>query len=188
MIALPPEPSAKDPISATFMKALMRCIRANTLINGPGYRTKRGPNGTTLELLASQSAKSVLAKDNGRFAINLVREEQEEGSESEQTYSATFANPYYDIGGKTYEMTADEEADPPAVHLEGIPDGAIVILVVDASGTQHSASLDYCQRIQELQDQQENDVEHYTIPLYRVQGGKVVCDFRTGPISGMGEP
>lgn len=50
MNLLPPEPSANDKISATFMKALMRYIRANTLLNGPGYRTKRGPNGTTLEI------------------------------------------------------------------------------------------------------------------------------------------
>ena len=50
MNTLPPEPSAKDPISATFIKALMRYIRANTILNGPGYRTNRGPNGTTLKI------------------------------------------------------------------------------------------------------------------------------------------
>lgn len=50
MNLLPPEPSANDKISATFIKALMRYIRSNTLLNGPGYKTKRGPNGTTLEI------------------------------------------------------------------------------------------------------------------------------------------
>ena len=50
MNTLPPEPSAHDRISASFMKALMRFIRSNTLLNGPGYKTKRGPNGTTLEI------------------------------------------------------------------------------------------------------------------------------------------
>lgn len=50
MNTLPPEPSAHDRISASFMKALMRYIRTNTLLNGPGYKTKRGPNGTTLEI------------------------------------------------------------------------------------------------------------------------------------------
>ena len=50
MNTLPPEPSAHDRISASFMKALMRYIRANTLLNGPGYKTKRGPNGTTLAI------------------------------------------------------------------------------------------------------------------------------------------
>lgn len=50
MNTLPPEPSAHDRISASFMKVLMRYIRANTLLNGPGYKTKRGPNGTTLAI------------------------------------------------------------------------------------------------------------------------------------------
>lgn len=59
MNTLPPEPSAKDPISATLMKALMRYIRANTLLDGPGYKTKRGPNGTTLDIKTREAKPQV---------------------------------------------------------------------------------------------------------------------------------
>lgn len=183
MNTLPPEPSAKDPVSATFIKALMRYIRANTLLNGPGYKTKRGPNGTTLELKPSKGASSSpAAKIPGRFEITLTADEMPEGSEpEEQTYTATFNNPYYDIGGKTYEMS-DEE-----VSLEGIKDGSIIYIKISAEGSGTGAELGTSLSLTELQSLQENSMGYYTIPLYKVQGGSVVCDFRTGPIAGMGE-
>ena len=124
----------------------------------------------------------------GRFEISLKAEdpqESDEEEEQEQTYSATFANPYYEIGGKTYEMPADEEADPPAVGLGGIKDGDIIVLKI-AAGQSRGEELVTVGSLAELQTLQE-DVAYYSIPLYKVQGGSVVCDFRTGPISGMGE-
>lgn len=187
MNTLPPEPSAKDQISATFIKALMRYIRANTLLNGPGYKTKRGPNGTTLELKPSKGvSSSPAAKIPGRFEITLTPDEIPEGSEpEEQTYTATFRNPYYDIGGKTYEMTAEGESD--AVTLEGIKDGSIIFIKISAKGSETEAELGTFTSLVELKSEQENKVDYYTIPLYKVQGGSIACDFRTGPISAMWE-
>lgn len=189
MNTLPPEPSAKDPISATFIKALMRYIRANTILNGPGYRTNRGPNGTTLKLNPSKGVAAPAAKIPGRFEILSITanepQEDDEEEEQERTYTVAFTNPYYDIGGKTYEIPVDEEADPPAVYIEEVKDGDLIVLKIKA-GESRSEELVTVGTLLELQ-QLQDDVAYYSIPLYKIDGGSAVCDFRTGPISGMGE-
>ena len=112
-----------------------------------------------------------------RFEIALAEDEPPEGSDADPTYTATFANPYYDVGGKTYELTGGGQ-----VSCSG---DCIICLKVSAK--EHpSATLETFGSIQIVTNQQTNE-DYYTIPLYKVQGGKVVCDFRTGPISGMGE-
>ena len=181
-------PSAGQPISASFFAELLREIRANRPIAGKNVRTDRTPNGTHISAVGeSRAAAASMKKLPGRFEILSITPDDppEEGSEEEQTYTATFANPYYDIGGKTYEMPASEEVNPPAVICADIKDGDIIVLKV-AAGQSRSEELVTVGSIQELQQLQE-DVAYYSIPLYKVQGGAVVCDFRTGPISGMGE-
>lgn len=45
------------------MRRLIECIKERTILNAPGYRTKSGPNGTTLEIepgKRSSSPSSVL--------------------------------------------------------------------------------------------------------------------------------
>lgn len=124
------------------------------------------------------------AKIPGRFEITLTADEMPEGSEpEEQTYTATFKNPYYDIGGKTYEMTAEGESD--AVTLEGIKDGSIICLIISA-GEIITAELEKSGSLAELRESQQ-DVTRYSTPLYKISGGSVVCDFRNGPVFVMGE-
>lgn len=180
-------PSAGQPISATFFAELLREVRANRPIAGNNVRTDRTPNGTHISAVGESRAAASMKKIPGRFEILSITPDEppEEGSEEEQTYTATFANPFYDIGGKTYEMPASEEVDPPAVQISEVRDGDIIVLKVKA-GESRSEELASVGSILELQQLQE-DVAYYSIPLYKVQGGKVVCDFRTGPISGMGE-
>lgn len=188
MKSLPTAPAPGTPVSSSLIRELIDAIRARTILRGPGYRTRETPNGTALEIEGTAGGRTAYKKIPGRFEISLKAEdpqESDEEEEQEQTYSATFANPYYDIGGKTYEMPADEEADPPAVGLGGIKDGDIIVLKI-AAGQSRGEELVTVGSLAELQTLQE-DVAYYSIPLYKVQGGSVVCDFRTGPISGMGE-
>lgn len=84
MNTLPPEPSAHDRISASFMKALMRYIRANTLLNGPGYKTKRGPNGTTLEIEPGKRDRRVAAVLPWSFSC-AEKEDPENPGEKKRT-------------------------------------------------------------------------------------------------------
>lgn len=188
MKSLPTAPAPGTPVSSSLIRELIDAIRARTLLRGRGYRTRETPNGTFLDIDTAKAAKPV-AKIPARFEIAFLKPEEPQeggvGEEQETTYSATFDNPYYDIGGKTYEMPVDEEADPPAVGLGSIKDGGIIVLKVAAKDTP-TAELAQVLSLAGLQQLQEH-TDFYTIPLYKVQGGKVVCDFRTGPISGMGE-
>lgn len=180
-------PSAGQPISASFFAELLREVRANRPLPGKNTRTERTPNGTHISAVGGQAAPAApVKKIPGRFEITLTADEMPEESEPEErTYTATFANPYYDIGGKTYEMPVDESADPPAVTLGLIKDGDIIVMKVKA-GESRSEELVTVSSLSALQQLQE-DVAYYSIPLYKIEGGSAVCDFRTGPISGMGE-
>lgn len=57
METLPPEPSFKDQISASWMCRLLRFVRGSQILNGPGYKTRRGPNGTVLDLDIAKAVK-----------------------------------------------------------------------------------------------------------------------------------
>ena len=50
MITPPTAPSPGKPVSAGFFSRLIAWVKSGQLIEGPGYRLKRGPNGTTLVL------------------------------------------------------------------------------------------------------------------------------------------
>ena len=58
MRPLPTAPSADDEISASFMRRLIECIKERTIISAHGYRTKSGPNGTTLKIEPGKRSSS----------------------------------------------------------------------------------------------------------------------------------
>ena len=180
-------PSAGQPIRASFFAEILREIRANRPLSGKNTRTHRTPNGTHIEAVAT-GGRSAAATDVGRFSVKLKAEEAREGED--QTYTATFKNPYFDVGGKTYEMVPEEsESEQSEIEIYNVEDGSIICLKVTASGEVEKgpkANLVAFSSLAELQLTQE-DMDFYTVPLYKVQGGKVVCDFRTGPTCAMGE-
>lgn len=175
MNTLPPEPSAKDPISATFIKALMRYIRANTLLNGPGYKTKRGPNGTSLVIpVAKPSASS--PKFPGCFEIR-----RPSGEEGEEGYdNGGFDNPYYTVSGKTF-YCADAE-DIGFYYVD-----CIIALSMSTMSSTPAAEIVEYESMSELQ-QAQRDMSKYVVPLYKIgEKGDVECDFRTIPSAAMWE-
>ena len=107
MKSLPTAPAPGSPVSASLIGEIIAAIRARTLLRGRGYRLKETPNGTVLDIDAQARAAAAVAADKGRFAIVSITEE--EGSEEQQkTYTVEFRNPYYDVGGRTYEMEGEE--------------------------------------------------------------------------------
>lgn len=95
--------------------------------------------------------------------------------ETEEEY--TVANPYYRVGGKTYEAGVDGGS---------IEDGKIMALSIDATGAQPSAELVALDGIAALNNL-EADLNYCVVPLYIVSGGKITCDFRKGAIAVMSE-
>lgn len=115
-------------------------------------------------------------RDPGRFEIS-VSEDEESGE-----IAATFANPYFDVGGKTYEASS--------VSSVSIAGACIIALKVNAtgsSGTEPGATIETYANLGALQSAQA-ELDYYISPLYELDAdGKVVCDFRTGPVIAMGE-
>lgn len=181
MNTLPPEPSAHDRISASFMKALMRYIRANTLLNGPGYKTKRGPNGTTLEIEPGKRDRRVSSKVPGRFDYEVFFGSEE--GDDVGSRKIKFKNCYFDLAGRTLQAGG-------FANDFNLPDGEVLfVLKVDATGRQGSSKLiAYTgdSPLSQMQSEQE-DVEYYITPLYLFTNGALTCDFRTGPYVAMGE-
>ena len=182
MKPLPTTPAPGTPVSSSLIRELIDAIRARTILRGKGYRTNETPNGTFLEIERAAAGRSATYKKiPGRFEITLTPDDPpEEGSEEETTYSATFANPYYDIGGKTFEM---EEATEKVV-----TEGDIIALKVTARGGNPIAVLDIYKSIAHIRSAQSN-YDYFIRPLYKIgSGGSIECDFRTGPTLDMGEP
>lgn len=55
MITPPTAPAPGKPISASFFSRLISWVKSGQLIDGAGYRTRRTPNGTALELIGAKS-------------------------------------------------------------------------------------------------------------------------------------
>lgn len=89
----------------------------------------------------------------------------------------TIINPYYRVGGKTYEAGVDGAS---------IVDGAIMALEIDATAASPTAELVAVDGMTALSNM-EADLRHFVIPLYIVSGGKITCDFRKGAIAVMSE-
>lgn len=183
MITPPTAPSPGKPVSAGFFTRLIAWVKSCQLIEGPGYRLKRGPNGTSLEILPKGKAAKSANEDIGRFYIeSIVAEDKEHGHEEDPTtYKASFGNTYFDVGGRTYKLP-DRDSE-----IVGVGAGNIIALRVAATGQEPYAELVKCIDFKTLQVEQ-GKYDHFTMPLYQIEvGGVVVCDFRVGPVMSMGE-
>lgn len=170
-------PSAGQPIRASFFAELLREVRANRPLPGKNTRTKRTPNGTYVSTDVPEAQKSQ-PKLPGCWEMKLEKNEEES---EEPTYTATFENRYYSVGGRTYEATEETT-------LEDLTGTEIIAVKIsaDAETTQPTMELTSYAGLVEMQGDQ-GDEYVYVIPLYKIEGGKVTCDFRLGRVSAMWE-
>lgn len=158
------------------MRRLIECIKERTILNAPGYRTKTGPNGTTLAIEPGKRSSSQAAKTPGRFDYAISTTE-EEGRQIE------FTNTWYDIAGRTLDLPAL------ATRTFDLPDGEVLFaLEVDATSRRGDARIVVMfGGVAELADEQM-DRDRYVVPLLLFNDGTLACDFRIGPnTASMGE-
>lgn len=190
MINPPVEPSAGDRVSATWLKALLRYVRATRPVAGPGIRSRVTPNGTHL------SCSVVPGKRRAGGDLTCFRIAGVEYTESNGTISAVevkLANLFYRIDGKTYELEVPESGGSSQESEEGEEEEGVITItsnfdefvialrceVTDGSETP-SAELVTLQSIAQLQTQERNR-NYYHDPIWLFRDFAPAVDLRTAP-------
>ncbi len=178
----PRELSAGDGFGATIWNGLIRFVRSLRLIQGPGIKLTRTPNGTVVSATAKPSFKGSSKPDNSCFAISKLEiskgeDSAESGDDIQCSISVEFKNPYVTIGGKMYNTGSDS--------ISGDLPG-IIALVIDLSDVAPAFELSIFQTFDEMTEEQK-DGSNYIIPLYEFDANGVICDFRNAPECDAGE-
>ena len=164
MTTPPTPPSPDKPISASFFARLIAWVKSGMLVEGNGYRLRRGPNGTALEIDVAKSV-SPAAKTPGCFEIRRPSGDDPGG----------FDNPYYMVGANLYQC-----AD--AIDMGFDFTNCIIALVIITSSDSPQAFVGSFFDFTDLQNFAK-DRSNAIHPLYIIgDGGVVLSDLRNMPV------
>lgn len=80
MTTPPTPPSPGKPISASFFARLIAWVKSGMLVEGTGYRLRRGPNGTALVIDVKSVAKPSPSPDLSCFCIKPSPKQEDNGA------------------------------------------------------------------------------------------------------------
>ena len=165
MLTPPTAPSPGKPVSAGFFAALIRWIKSVTLVDGPGYRLNRGPNGTTISFdMTARTSSS--ARLPGLFEPK-VKVEQGGGKTVKYTY------PYFMVGTRLYRC---EDKDVSISCDEGIH-----CLFIDLDRARPVGTIEVYADFGEVQAAAENAAKSVK-PLFEFDAaGNIIRDYRNMP-------
>jgi len=176
MLTPPRLPNPGEPITASFMRELVRYMVAITPKPGPNVRISQGPNGSVIDVEAAAAATD--RSEYGRYAITKF---DVETIDETKTATVKFKNCYIRIGGKTVRPDSDEQT------LNNFTGGFIAV-VVSASDGRSVQDIESFKTFEELAAA-ESDASRMVIPIYKFNEDLgFECDFRLGPEGIMGEP
>ena len=159
---IPPTPG--KPISASFFARLIAWVKSGMLVEGTGYRLRRGPNGTTLEIEGGKSSSS--SRLPGLFEAKL--ETSDQGGKK-----VKFEYPYYMAGTRLYRC---EDKDVVLQAGKGI-----YCLVVDLSATEPKGVIGIYEDFGHVQEAAASPTVSIK-PLYEFgDQGTPIRDFRNMP-------
>ena len=159
---IPPTPG--KPISASFFSRLVAWVKSGMLVEGTGYRLRRGPNGTALEIEVAKSVRPAAAIP-GCFEIRRPSGEDVGG----------FDNPYFMVGANLYQCA--EAIDMGFGYVD-----CIVALCVNTDSAAPEAHIESFADFTELQEYAK-DRTVAVHPLYLLgEGGVVLADLRNIPV------
>ena len=189
------EPRPGEPITAGWAAEIVRELRAQRPVSGPGIRAKRGPNGTILS--ADAGARSSQAADLTCFRIAGLKYTESSGSIS--AVEVKLANLFYRIDGKTYELEvpesggssqesgasgqeSEEEEEEGVITITSNSDEFVIALRCEVSDGSEvpSAELVTLQSISQLQTQ-EQARDYYHDPLWLFRDWSPAVDLRSAP-------
>lgn len=168
-------------------------------VGAPNMLLRDGVGGLGYEALPTNSRdRNYSVRTEGRFAATVIFEAQPDEEEGEEgaARKVKFENRYYDIAGRTLEVSSvggeDIKVDLPdgevlfALKVDATsPSGSAEIVTYTGDGADDSTGANIS-AIDKMQAEQE-DTDNYITPLYLFKDGSLVCDFRTGPYIAMGE-
>ena len=159
---IPPTPG--KPISASFFARLIAWVKSGMLVEGTGYRLRRGPTGTTLEIEVGKSSSS--SRLPGLFEAKL--ETSDQGGKK-----VKFEYPYYMAGTRLYRC---EDKDVVLQAGKGI-----YCLVVDLSATEPKGVIGIYEDFGHVQEAAASPTVSIK-PLYEFgDQGTPIRDFRNMP-------
>ena len=164
MTTPPTPPSPGKPISASFFARLIAWVKSGMLVEGNGYRLRRGPNGTALEIDVGKSSSS--SRLPGLFEAKL--ETSDQGGKK-----VKFEYPYYMVGTRLYRC---EDKDVVLQAGKGI-----YCLVVDLSATEPKGVIEIYEDFGHVQEAAASPTVSIK-PLYEFgDQGTPIRDFRNMP-------
>lgn len=167
MTTPPPHPSPGKPISASFFARLIAWVKSGMLVEGTGYRLRRGPNGTALEIDVAKSARPV-AKTPGCFEIRRPSSEDEHDP-------GGFNNPYYMVGSNLYQCTD-------AIDMGFRFSDCVIALCISTGSDSPDAYVTSFSDFTSLQERAKSRQEAIH-PLYIVgEDGETLADLRNIPV------
>ena len=187
------EPRPGEAITAAWAAELVRELRSQRPIAGPGMRVARGPNGTTFSAAARPQASGL--GDLSCFRIAGLKYTESSGTIS--AVEVKLANLFYRIDGKTYELEVPEsggssqesgaseqesEEEEGVITITSNSDEFVIALrceVTDGSEVP-SAELVTLPSIAQLQTQ-ERDRNYYHDPIWLFRDFAPAVDLRTAP-------
>ena len=159
---IPPTPG--KPISASFFSRLIAWVKSGMLVEGTGYRLRRGPNGTALEIDVAKSVSPV-ANIPGCFEIRRPSGEDVGG----------FDNPYFMVGANLYQCAE-------AIDMGFDYDDCIIALCVNTTSESPQAFVDVFVDFTAIQEAAKSRSVAIH-PLYLIgEGGRVLADLRNIPV------
>ena len=171
MTTPPTPPSPGKPISASFFARLIGWVKSGMLVEGTGYRLRRGPNGTALEIEVAKSVRPV-AKIPGCFEIRRPSPAASEGGEADP---GGFDNPYYMVGSRIYQCAE-------AIDMGFVFRDCIIALGINTASDDPQASIWSLINFTDLQNASKDRLVAF-YPLYLIGSrGEVLADLRNIPV------
>lgn len=185
MITPPTPPSPGRPISASFFSRFIAWVKSCMLIDGVGYRIRRGPNGTSL-VIDNKQTISAAPNNNPIFAIREWKgekteeeKEEEEEEEEEGKPGKAIVNCFYQLGNIMYhaqDFKWEDDFDDGVLLFKRDSRGACSIVCIPFT-IKEDGEYD----LEDLLKEQQNQ-DYIMRPLYIMTGGSVTLDLRCMPL------
>lgn len=181
MTTPPTPPTPGKPISASFFARLIAWAKSGMLVEGTGYRLRRGPNGTALEIDVKSVAKPSKSPDLSCFCIKPSPKQEDAGA-------LAFCNCFVSDGMVFKQVIEDGSYRVDQFVLQGeleegreYTDDDRPYVYVQFYGGDHNINAQ--KTLEDVREIAKDPTQGTVLLLYKLKhDGSVAIDFRNMPI------